>query len=164
MTPQHLKDIVDVAERHKVPIIADEVSHVRQEVEGGTLIKSPLQIYGHMHWSEWPFVPLASIAKSAPVVTLSGLSKRFLLPGMRMTPSCPFSTYADLDFAGWRFGWVALHDPLNVAGAVRNGLHAWGNRIMGPNTLVQKSLKRILSETPDSWYDEVTRKLEVSPV
>lgn len=63
---------------------------------------------------------------------------------------------------GWRFGWVALHDPLNVAGAVRNGLHAWGNRIMGPNTLVQKSLKRILSETPDSWYDEVTRKLEVS--
>jgi hypothetical protein len=51
---------------------------------------------------------------------------------------------------------------MNVAGAVRNGLHAWGNRIMGPNTLVQKSLKRILSETPDSWYDEVTRKLEVS--
>lgn len=29
MTPQHLKDIVDVAERHKVPIIADEVGHVR---------------------------------------------------------------------------------------------------------------------------------------
>lgn len=63
---------------------------------------------------------------------------------------------------GWRFGWIALHDPLNVAGAIRNGLHAWGNRFMGPNTLVQKSLKRILSETPDSWYDEVTRKLEVS--
>lgn len=50
-----------------------------------------------------------------------------------------------------------------MAGAIRNGLHAWGNRFMGPNTLVQKSLKRILSETPDSWYDEVTRKLEVSP-
>lgn len=64
---------------------------------------------------------------------------------------------------GWRFGWIALHDPLDVAGAIRNGLHAWGNRFMGPNTLVQKSLKRILSETPDSWYDEVTRKLEVSP-
>ncbi|KAJ9106160.1 hypothetical protein QFC21_001303 [Naganishia friedmannii] len=122
MTPQHLRDIVDVAERHKIPIIADE-------------------IYGHMHWSEWPFVPLASLVKSAPVLTLSGLSKRFLLPG-------------------WRFGWIALHDPLNVAGAIRNGLHAWGNRFMGPNTLVQKSLKRILSETPDSWYDEVTRKLE----
>lgn len=28
MTPQHLKDIVDVAERHKVPIIADEVGWV----------------------------------------------------------------------------------------------------------------------------------------
>lgn len=26
MTPQHLRDIVDVAERHKIPIIADEVS------------------------------------------------------------------------------------------------------------------------------------------
>ncbi|GHJ88241.1 hypothetical protein NliqN6_4643 [Naganishia liquefaciens] len=122
MTPQHLQDIVNIAERHRVPIIADE-------------------IYGHMHWSEWPFVPLASLAKSAPVLTLSGLSKRFLLPG-------------------WRFGWIALHDSLNVAGAIRNGLHAWGNRFMGPNTLVQKSLGRILSETPDSWYDEVTRKLE----
>lgn len=41
MTPQHLKDIVDVAERHKVPIIADEVSQDRLESRCGMLSIPP---------------------------------------------------------------------------------------------------------------------------
>lgn len=84
MTPQHLQDIVNIAERHRVPIIADEVSSDAPQHSKSDTEPESTQIYGHMHWSEWPFVPLASLAKSAPVLTLSGLSKRFLLPGKEL--------------------------------------------------------------------------------
>lgn len=94
-----------------------------------------------MHWSEHPFVPLASLTNEVPIITVNGLSKRFLLPG-------------------WRFGWILLHDPAHHADAIRHGLHCWGNRILGPCTLIQKALPRILDETPDSFYQEVTRRLE----
>ncbi|WRT68906.1 tyrosine aminotransferase [Kwoniella shivajii] len=115
-----LKDLLKVAERHKVPIIADE-------------------IYGHMTWSS-PFTPLASLSKSVPIITLSGLSKRFLVPG-------------------WRFGWAALHDPLGVAADVKRGMAVWGNRFMGPNSIIQAALPTILA-TESEWFDEVIYKIE----
>ncbi|WWC91358.1 tyrosine aminotransferase [Kwoniella dendrophila CBS 6074] len=116
-----LKDILAVAEKHKIPIIADE-------------------IYGHMTWSA-PFTPLASLSNSVPIITLSGLSKRFLVPG-------------------WRFGWLCLHDPLDVASSIRAGIQCWGNRFMGPNSLIQAALPTILATEP-GWYDEVINKIEL---
>ena len=94
-----------------------------------------------MQWSEHPFVPLASLTDEVPIITLSGLSKRFLVPG-------------------WRFGWIVLHDKSNHASAIRHALHCWGNRIMGPCSIIQKALPKILDETPDSWFREVVDKLE----
>jgi tyrosine aminotransferase len=76
-----------------------------------------------------------------PIITLSGLSKRFLLPG-------------------WRFGWVALHDPLGVANAVKEGLAIWGNRFFGPSSIAQAALPAIL-ETPGEWHDAVIAKIKV---
>ncbi|WVF65713.1 tyrosine aminotransferase [Kwoniella sp. CBS 6097] len=115
-----LKAIVEIAERHKVPIIADE-------------------IYGHMTW-DGPFVPLSSLSQSVPIITLSGLSKRFLFPG-------------------WRFGWLAIHDPLGVAAELKHGMAIWGNRFMGPNSLIQAALPTILATEPE-WFDEVTEKIK----
>lgn len=118
-TLQHLEDFLAIAEKYKVPVVADE-------------------IYGHMTWSS-PFVPLASLSKSVPVITLSGLSKRFLLPG-------------------WRVGWACLHDPLNVADSVRTGMTVWGNRFFGPSSIVQSALPEIL-DTPGEWFDQVNLKI-----
>ncbi|ORX35525.1 pyridoxal phosphate-dependent transferase [Kockovaella imperatae] len=112
----HLQDIIHVAERAKVPIIADE-------------------IYAHMTWDS-DFVPMARLSSSVPIFTLSGLSKRFLLPG-------------------WRFGWVVVHDPAGLATAVTDGLHMLANRILGPNSLVQAALPEIL-ETPGDWFEGLT--------
>ncbi|WVQ81543.1 tyrosine aminotransferase [Cryptococcus sp. DSM 104549] len=117
-----LLDLLAVAEKHKVPIIADE-------------------IYGHMTWTA-PFVPLAALSTSVPILTLSGLSKRFLLPG-------------------WRFGWVALHDPLGVATNIKRGLAVWGNRFFGPSSLVQAALPELLA-TGSEWFDEVTAKIQMN--
>lgn len=116
----HLNNILSIADKHKIPIIADE-------------------IYGHMTWSS-PFVPLASISNSVPIITLSGLSKRFLLPG-------------------WRVGWSALHDPLGVAEGIREGMIVWQNRFFGPSSITQAALPAILA-TSSEYFDAVTAKVE----
>jgi tyrosine aminotransferase len=74
----------------------------------------------------------------------NGLSidKRFLLPG-------------------WRFGWIALHDPINVASSIRDGLAVWSNRFFGPNSLVQAALPAIL-ETPAEWFEDVLAKVRAN--
>ncbi|RSH95405.1 hypothetical protein EHS25_000492 [Saitozyma podzolica] len=118
----HLRAILAIADRHKVPIIADE-------------------IYGHITWSG-PFIPLASLSDTVPIITLSGLSKRFLLPG-------------------WRFGWIALHDPLHVAGSVKEGMAVWANRFFGPSSVAQAALPAIL-ETPAEWHNEVLAKIKLN--
>lgn len=124
-TREHLKDIIDVASRNRVPIIADE-------------------IYEHFVFSDHEFTALSSLSKDVPVLTCSGVTKRFLVPG-------------------WRLGWVIIHDRHNIFGKeVRNGLLSMSTRILGPNTLMQKALPRILKETPQSFFDETIRFIEVS--
>lgn len=118
----HLQDLVAVAEAHKLPIVADE-------------------IYGHMNWGSKPFTPLASISDNVPIVTVSGLSKRFLLPG-------------------WRLGWILLHDPLGVASAAKEAFHIWQNRFMGPGATLQLALPRILKEVGDEYFGAIVAKLE----
>ncbi|XP_068621400.1 tyrosine aminotransferase [Battus philenor] len=61
----HLNDILDIASRNRVPIIADE-------------------IYEHFVFSGNEFTAISSLSKDVPVLTCGGLTKRFLVPGWRM--------------------------------------------------------------------------------
>lgn len=72
---EHLCELIDLAERFKLPIIADEV-------------------YGDMVFPGNEFYYMAELARTVPVLSCNALSKRFILPG-------------------WRFGWIAIHDPIN---------------------------------------------------
>jgi len=58
LSPTHLGSIIALADRLKVVLIADE-------------------IYGHMTWGS-SFVPMARLSETVPILTISGLSKRFL--------------------------------------------------------------------------------------
>jgi tyrosine aminotransferase len=75
-TESHLAEIVEFARRHHIPIVADE-------------------IYGDLTFEKNKFTPIAQVAARAgsivPVITTSGISKQFLLPG-------------------WRAGWLTFHD------------------------------------------------------
>ena len=65
----HLCDILSLAERYRLPIIADEV-------------------YGDLTYGEALFHPLAEVASSiqsqVPIITVSGLGKQYLVPGWRL--------------------------------------------------------------------------------
>lgn len=120
---RHLTDILNVAVRHYVPIIADE-------------------IYEHFVFKGETFHSMSSLTKDVPILTCSGITKRFLVPG-------------------WRLGWVVIHDRHNAfAAEVSPGLSALSQRIMGGNTLVQGSLDTILNKTPQSFFDETVSVVE----
>ncbi|XP_076385395.1 tyrosine aminotransferase isoform X2 [Megachile rotundata] len=118
----HTLDILDVAARYYVPIIADE-------------------IYEHMVFPGRTFHSLASLSRDVPILSCSGLTKRFLVPG-------------------WRMGWIIIHDRQNVLDKeIRKALHCLSQRIIGSNTLIQGALPAILKNTPQKFYDDIMRTL-----
>lgn len=64
-TKDHLLDIISVASKHCIPILADE-------------------IYGDMMFSGCAFHSLASLSSDVPVLACGGLAKRWLVPGWRL--------------------------------------------------------------------------------
>lgn len=62
---QHISEILLVAQKHCIPIIADE-------------------IYENMVFPGETFIPIASLTSEVPVLSCRGTTKRFLIPGMRL--------------------------------------------------------------------------------
>jgi tyrosine aminotransferase len=118
---KHLQNIIKIAERYKLPIIADEV-------------------YGDMVFPGNESYYMAELSDTVPILSCNALSKRFMLPG-------------------WRFGWIAIHDPKNHLQKVRQGFADLTTRILGPNSLVQGALPDILANTPKEYYDDVMQIL-----
>lgn len=62
---QHILDILKIADRHFVPIIADE-------------------IYEHFVFPGNEYHSISSLSRNVPVLSCGGLTKRFLVPGWRL--------------------------------------------------------------------------------
>ncbi|XP_059471348.1 tyrosine aminotransferase [Neocloeon triangulifer] len=120
---EHLSAIIEIAEQNRVPIIADE-------------------IYEHFVFQGHTFEPLASLSKNVPILSCSGLTKRFLVPG-------------------WRMGWIIVHDRNGVfEKEVRSGLQRLSQRIIGSNTIVQGAIPKILATTPQEFFDRTVQHVE----
>ncbi|XP_012286890.1 tyrosine aminotransferase [Orussus abietinus] len=118
----HLLDVLDIARRYYVPIIGDE-------------------IYEHMVFPGRTFHSLASLSTEVPILSCSGLTKRFLVPG-------------------WRMGWIIVHDRQNILDKeIRKALNCLSQRIIGSNTIVQGALSAILKNTPQKFFDDVISTL-----
>ncbi|XP_062860341.1 tyrosine aminotransferase [Trichomycterus rosablanca] len=61
----HLQNIISVASRHCIPILADE-------------------IYGDMVFSDTKFHYMAPLSSDVPILSCGGLAKRWLVPGWRL--------------------------------------------------------------------------------
>ncbi len=90
---KHLLDMIKIAEKHKLPIIADEVYGDMVII---ILLSCFLQIFNALTlFKVFPgeeFYYVSELTQTVPVLSCNALSKRFMLPG-------------------WRFGWIAIHDP-----------------------------------------------------
>ncbi|XP_028392036.1 tyrosine aminotransferase-like [Dendronephthya gigantea] len=64
-TKEHLEAILDVAEKHQIPILCDEV-------------------YAYVTFGDRPFYSMGCVTKNVPVLTVGGIAKRFLAPGWRL--------------------------------------------------------------------------------
>ena len=96
---EHLIDIINLAERYKLPIIADEV--YGDMVSDRSRFKCFVTFLDHFGcYQVFPgekFYYMSELSSTVPILSCNSLSKRFILPG-------------------WRFGWVAIHDPMNYLG------------------------------------------------
>jgi tyrosine aminotransferase len=120
----HILDILKVAERHRLPIISDEV-------------------YEFFTFPGVKFHSVASLSKNVPIITCSGLSKRFLMPGIRM-------------------GWIVINDRNEILKNVRQGLLNIAGRNFWPNSTTQLALPDILQNTPKTFFDSNVRRVYVS--
>lgn len=121
---KHILEILEIAERHRLPIISDEV-------------------YEYLVHPGVEYHPVASLSENVPVLTCSGLTKRFLVPGIRM-------------------GWIIVSDRHNVLEDFKEGFRNITGRLLGPNSTVQLALPEILRNTPQKFFDDTNESLAVS--
>ena len=126
-----------MAKKYNVIVIADE-------------------IYEDLVFEGNEYIPLARISSEikVPILTCSGLAKRFLVPG-------------------WRFGWIALKDPYPKTkinsdsdsdssydlSQIRKGLFDLATLIIGSCTLIQSALPDIFSKTPEIFFKSTNKFL-----
>eukprot|EP00250_Pteridium_aquilinum_P004232 c14458_g1_i1 orf=361-1668(-) len=115
---EHLSKVVERAEHLRLPIIADE-------------------IYGHIVFEEQAFFPIASLTAKVPVLTVGGLSKRWMIPG-------------------WRLGWILIYDPYGILakGRVVEALMKLAQMTVNTSTIVQAAVPSILQNTPSEFFEK----------
>jgi len=86
---EHLRQLMALAERHRLPVIADE-------------------IYAHFVFAGQTFHPCAGLSTRVPVLSCAGLTKRWLVPGWRMGWIVMYDAAGHLQAGGVRQGLLDL--------------------------------------------------------
>lgn len=79
------------------------------------------------------------------IITLGGISKRWLIPG-------------------WRFGWLVACDPHDILkrGKIQEGVEMLMNITPGPTTIVQAAVPSILRDTSQEFFEQTLHLLETA--
>ena len=118
---EHLLEILDWARRHKIVVFADEVYHG--------------MVYGREHF------PMGSLTDEVPVVSVTALSKPFLVPG-------------------WRCGWILIYDKYKRLTQVREAINRIKYMLLHPPPFIANALPRILSEIPEDYMPNMMGKIK----
>lgn len=121
-TKKHILEILKVAEHHQLPIISDD-------------------IYEYFVFPGVDYVSVASLTENVPVLSCSGLTKRFIMPGVRM-------------------GWIIVHDKNDSLKEIKQGLIRVSGRNFGPNCTIQLALPEILRNTPQGFFDDTVSRIQ----
>jgi len=117
---EHLSAIARFANTYQIPILSDE-------------------IYGDLTFGSNKFIPMALIAArqggNVPVITASGISKQFLLPG-------------------WRVGWLTFHDnKYHSLWQVKAGATRLAQLNHGASNLAQAAIPTLLDPSTPGLAD-----------
>ena len=123
-TRAHMLDILALAAEFGLPIIADE-------------------IYMGMVFDGVEALSFAQLPLPTPVLTISGLAKRYMVPG-------------------WRVGWVCVYDVDARAAPIRDALYSLAQITLGACTLIQSAIPSLLQETPESYHAGNNAQLEAN--
>ncbi|CAF3575809.1 unnamed protein product [Rotaria socialis] len=100
------------------------------------------EIYADMVFPNNEFHFLGILSENVPIVSCGGIAKRFICPG-------------------WRLGWIVVHDRHNLfKDTIQPGLIDLSSRILGPSSVTQAALSHILSETPESYFDDILHQIQ----
>ncbi|KAL6630060.1 hypothetical protein ACP70R_029825 [Stipagrostis hirtigluma subsp. patula] len=112
----HLAKIAATARKLGVMVISDE-------------------IYDHFAFGSKPFVPMGVFGDIAPVMTLGGISKRWMVPG-------------------WRLGWIALTDPKGVLRKKKifDSIIIYRGISVDPAAIVQGAIPQIIANTDEAFF------------
>lgn len=118
-------------------------SHVADLLSLADELKLPVisdEIYSGMVFEDEVFTSVADFDSNVPRIVIGGTAKNFIVPG-------------------WRLGWAILVDKLNIAADVFDGMVQLSTLIVGPNSVVQSALDKILNETEASYQSELNKSL-----
>jgi len=122
LSKPNLLALLDLARRHCLPIISDE-------------------IYGQVCFPGEVFHPLGGLTKDAPVLTVGGLAKQYAVPGWRVGWVLMHDPLGLLDV-------VAGGGKEGKGVSVRQGLKNLTQLILGANTLAQSVVPTLFPSTP----------------
>ncbi|KAJ1911251.1 hypothetical protein IWQ60_010231 [Tieghemiomyces parasiticus] len=137
----HLRAILDVCARKRVPVISDEIYGT---MVFGSTDPPGAAVYdandGHDDAVQPRFYPMATLTDTVPILTVSGLAKQWLVPG-------------------WRCGWILIHDKGGRFANVRKGLFSLSSSLLGPSSLIQAAIPDIFNNVPASFFAETTAQI-----
>lgn len=118
----HILEILKVAERYQLPIISDD-------------------IYENFVFPGVDYFSVAALSENVPILSCSGLTKRFIMPGVRM-------------------GWIIIHNRNEALNEIKQGLIRISGRNFGPNCTIQQALPDILKNTPQEFFDDTRSRIQ----
>ncbi|EGR28936.1 tyrosine aminotransferase, putative [Ichthyophthirius multifiliis] len=119
---EHQLEILKLAQKHNnLPIVADET-------------------YEHMVYPGLKYFSFGELTEQVPVFIISGLSKRWLVPG-------------------WRTAWLILVGKEGVFDEIKQGIKNILNFILMPNTIVAGNQVEILN-TSNDYIDDKMKKCQ----
>ena len=188
-TAQHIRDVLEVAENYKIPIIADEIyADFVRDINSARLqnymcyftfisrcfclrncrcfrVINPYRL--HHRLQQYQFCRVVALLRGKHFKTLM-LLPCYVVKTYRLWLRKFFNVFCVVIYfrwvvPGWRMGWILIHDRNDIfAQEVRQGLMDLSQRILGPNTVVQGAVERILKETPQDYYDSIIKTVKVS--
>lgn len=138
---RHLQDILAIANRHRVPIIADE-------------------IYGDLTYDGAEFIPIATLSPKVPVISVDGIAKRWLVPGWRLG-WCIIHDHYDV-LSDVKKGMVALSQKIVGPNAIVQG--ALPSILQDTPEEFFENTKAVISANAKIFYNKLRRVPGLLPV